>query len=152
MKAIVYHGPGDIRVEEIPRPSRKENELLIKVDACAVCGTDLKTLKNGNPRITPPLTMGHEFTGLIEEIGHDAAGEWAVGDRIVMATSISCGACHYCGRGWPNLCQNLAPMGFSYAGGMAEYVVIPGRALERGHVIKTPPDMAAEHAALAEPS
>jgi L-iditol 2-dehydrogenase len=151
MRAVVYHGPGDIRVEELPRPRCGDDELLVKVDACAVCGTDLKTFKHGNPRITPPLTMGHEFTGLVEEIGSAVRGAYASGDRIVMATSISCGTCSYCRRAWPNLCQNLAPMGFSYPGGMAQYVIIPARALQRGHVIKTPRDMAPEHAALAEP-
>lgn len=150
MKAVVYYGPGDIRVEELPPPTCGKDELLVKVDACAVCGTDLKTFKHGNPRIKPPMSMGHEFTGLVNEVGPEAEGQFQVGDRIVMATSISCASCYYCGRGWPNLCENLAPMGFAYPGGMAEYVVIPARALKNGHVVKTP-TMAAEHAALAEP-
>jgi len=151
MKAVVYHAPGDIRVEDLPKPACGEGELLVKVDACAVCGTDLKAHKVGNPRITPPLTIGHEFTGLIELVGTNAAGDYAIGDRIVMATSVSCGNCFYCHRGWPNLCMDLAAMGFSYPGGMAEYVVVPARALENGHVVKTPRDWAPEHAALAEP-
>ncbi len=151
MKAVVYHAPGDIRVQDLPRPTCGANELLVRVDACAVCGTDLKTFKYGNPRIEPPLTMGHEFTGLVEEVGPDAAGQFAIDDRIVMATSISCGGCYYCRRGWPNLCETLAPMGFSYPGGMAEATIIPARALRNGHVIKCPPDMPAQYAALAEP-
>jgi L-iditol 2-dehydrogenase len=95
--------------------------------------------------------MGHEFTGLVVQVGATASGGLVEGDRVVMATSVSCGDCYYCGRDWPNLCQNLAPMGFAYPGGMAEYVVIPARALERGHAVKTPADMPPEHAALAEP-
>ncbi|MFO7902148.1 MAG: alcohol dehydrogenase catalytic domain-containing protein [Pirellulaceae bacterium] len=150
MKAVVYHGPRDIRVEDVPVPSCDAGQLLVEVDACAVCGTDLKTLNNGNPRITPPMTIGHEFTGLVKEMGEGAAGDFARGDRIVMATSVSCGHCYYCHRHWPNLCQNLAPMGFAYPGGMTRYVAIPARALERGHVVKTPL-MAPEHAALSEP-
>jgi L-iditol 2-dehydrogenase len=151
MKAIVYHGPGDIRVEDVPLPTCGEDELLVKVDACAVCGTDLKSQKHGNPRVKGPLTIGHEFTGLVTEVGRRAVGGFFVGDRIVMATSVSCGECYYCRRRWPNLCVDLAPMGFSYPGGMAEYVAIPARALENGHVIKTPPATPPEHAALAEP-
>lgn len=151
MKAVVYHAPGDIRAEDVAKPACADGELLVKVDACAVCGTDLKTQKVGNPRITPPLTMGHEFTGLIEQVGPDGVGGFAEGDRIVMATSISCGDCAYCRRGWPNLCVNLAPMGFTYPGGMAEWVVIPARALENGHVVKAPSGLAPSHAALAEP-
>jgi L-iditol 2-dehydrogenase len=151
MKAIVYHGPGDIRVEDVPVPCCGPDELLVKVDACAVCGTDLKSQKHGNPRIQAPLTMGHEFTGVVTEVGADARGGFALGDRIVMATSISCGACFYCRRGWANLCLHLAPMGFSYPGGMAEFVVIPALALNNGHVVKTQRDMRPEHAALSEP-
>ena len=151
MKAIVYHAPQDIRVDELPDPTCGDEELLVDVDACAVCGTDLKTFYHGNPRITPPLTMGHEFTGRVGRVGAKALGVFALGDRIVMATSISCGKCFYCSRGWTNLCVSLAPMGFTYPGGMAEQVVIPAQALANGHVVKTPPDMPAEHAALAEP-
>ncbi len=151
IRAIVYHAPGDIRVETIPLPDCGNDEIRVKVDACAVCGTDLKAKVHGNPRIEAPQVMGHEFTGLVETLGASAAGGLAVGDRVVMATSVSCGACYYCGRGWTNLCTALSPMGFGYAGGMAEFVTIPARALENGHVIKVPAGVKAEHAALAEP-
>jgi len=172
MKAIVYHAPGDIRVEDVPAPTCGDDEVLVDVDACAVCGTDLKSQVHGNPRIKAPLTMGHEFTGVVREVG--AAVEkgvrtllperpegccaqkgpdpfFRVGDRVVMATSVSCGECYYCRQGWRNLCSDLAPMGFSYPGGMAEQTVIPARALVNGHVVKTPADMPAKHACLAEP-
>lgn len=150
MKAIRYHGPGDVRVEEIPLPGCGEGEIRVKVDACAVCGTDLKAWKVGNPRIDAPQVMGHEFTGCVGTVGPKVTG-FAPGDRIVMATSVSCGDCPYCYRGWPNLCLNLAPMGFAYPGGMAEYVTIPARAVARGHVVKVPVPIMPEHAALAEP-
>ena len=151
MRAVVYHAPGDIRVEEVPKPLCGCGELLVRVDACAVCGTDLKSRQHGNPRIKAPLVMGHEFTGIIEEVFGDVVGNFLVGDRVVMATSVSCGQCFYCRRGWRNLCENLAPMGFSYPGGMAEYVAIPALALEGGHVIKVPKNVEAKYAALAEP-
>ncbi len=151
MKAVVYHAPGDIRVEDVPVPVCGDDEIRVKVDACAVCGTDLKAKLHGNPRIEAPQVMGHEFTGLIDTIGASAVGGFTVGDRVVMATSVSCGDCYYCGRGWTNLCLALSPMGFGYAGGMAEYVTIPARALKNGHAIKVPAEVKAEHAALAEP-
>ncbi len=152
MQAVVFHAPGDVRVEQVPVPQCGNAEMLVKVDACAVCGSDLKSSKVGNPRIKPPLTMGHEFTGIIHQIGSTAkSAGLAVGDRVVMATTVSCGQCEYCRRGWPNLCADLAPMGFSYPGGMAEFVVIPERALVNGHVIAVPPHLPPEHAALAEP-
>ena len=151
MQAIVYHAPGDIRVEEIANPECQPGELLVRVDACAVCGTDLKSKQHGNPRIKAPLVMGHEFTGIIETVSPDVVGNFQPGDRVVMATTVSCGQCFYCQRGWRNICENIAPMGFSYPGGMAEYVAIPALALEGGHVIKVPQHVEAKHAALAEP-
>ena len=152
MQAVVFHAPGDVRVEQVPTAECGKAEMLVQVDACAVCGSDLKSSKVGNPRIKPPLTMGHEFTGIIRRIGPAAkSAGLSVGGRVVMATTISCGQCEYCRRGWPNVCANLAPMGFSYPGGMAEFVVIPERALVNGHVVGVPPHLPAEHAALAEP-
>ncbi|MBE3068950.1 MAG: alcohol dehydrogenase catalytic domain-containing protein, partial [Planctomycetes bacterium] len=150
MRAVVYHAPGDVRAEAVPRPPCAADEIRVRVDACAVCGTDLKTYLHGNPRIVPPMIMGHEFTGLVETVGPQVAG-FAAGERIVMATSIACGRCAYCRRGWPNLCADLLPMGFSYPGGMAEFVTVPARALAGGHVVKVPAGVRAEHAALAEP-
>ena len=151
MQAIVYHAPGDIRVEDVPKPECGPGELLVRIDACAVCGTDLKSRQHGNPRIKAPLIMGHEFTGVVETVSPDAVGDFRLGDRVVMATSISCGQCFYCRRGWRNLCANLAPMGFSYPGGMAEYVAIPALALQGGHAVKVPQNVEATCAALAEP-
>ena len=151
MKAIVYHAPGDIRIAEIPKPECKSGELLVRVDACAVCGTDLKSKLSGNPRIKAPLVMGHEFTGIVETISPGAVGKFQSGDRVVMATTIACGQCFYCRCGWRNICEHIAPMGFSYPGGMAEYVAIPALALEGGHVIRVPQNVDAKHAALAEP-
>ena len=150
MKAVVYYAPKDMRVEIMPIPACGADEIRVKVDACAVCGTDLKSYLVGNPRIKAPLVSGHEFTGIVETVGSQVNG-FATGERIVMATSVSCGECYYCKQGWLNLCADVAPMGFSYPGGMAEYVTIPARALQHGHVIKVPAHVKAEHAALAEP-
>ena len=150
MKSVRYYGPKDIKVEEIPVPKYSPDELLVKVDACAVCGSDLKSFNNGNPRLKPPIVMGHEFTGAIVEKGADVS-DFAINDRIVMATSVSCGDCFYCRKGWTNLCINLAPMGFYYNGGMAEYTVIPSLAIKNGHVIKIPYELKSDYAALAEP-
>lgn len=150
MKAVVYYAPGDVRVEQIDVPVCGVDELRIKIDACAVCGTDLKAYVSGNPRIKAPKVMGHEFTGIVDTIGSEVSG-FEIGDRIVMATSVACGDCYYCKKGHRNLCANIAPMGFTFEGGMAEYTIIPARALAGGHAIKVPSYVAAEHAALAEP-
>ncbi|MBL7221352.1 MAG: alcohol dehydrogenase catalytic domain-containing protein [Phycisphaerae bacterium] len=152
MKAVVYYAPGDVRVEQIPVPVCGAEEVLVKIEACAVCGSDLKTSKVGNPRMKEATVLGHEFCAVVTEIGPDAhADDLKVGDRIVMATSVGCGECMYCRRGWRNLCRNTRPMGFFYNGGMAEYTIIPAAALVGGHVVKVPDGIAPEHAALAEP-
>lgn len=150
MKAVRYYDAGDVRVEDIPIPECGIDEILVKVDACAVCGSDMKAAVSGNVRIKPPRTMGHEFTGIIAEVGLHVSG-YTVGERVVMATSISCGTCCYCKRGLNNLCLDLSPMGFGYDGGMAEYVLIPSRAIRNGHLVKTPLSLAPNVAALAEP-
>jgi L-iditol 2-dehydrogenase len=150
MKAVVYYAPGDIRVEQVDVPVCGDGEIRIKIDACAVCGTDLKAYVSGNPRIKAPKVMGHEFTGIVDTIGSGVSG-FEIGDRIVMATSVSCGDCYYCKEGHRNLCANIAPMGFTFEGGMAEYTVIPARALAGGHAVKVPSSVPPEYAALSEP-
>jgi len=150
MKAIRYYGPGDIRVEMIDIPVCADDEIRVKIDACAVCGTDMKAYRHGNRRIKAPMVMGHEFSGVVDTVGAGVSG-FSAGERIVMATSVSCGECYYCGNGRRNLCVDIAPMGFAYPGGMAEYMTIPARALRNGHVIKVPDNVRAEHAALSEP-
>ena len=150
MRAIEYHAPGDIRVSSVAMPACADDEIRAKVDACAICGTDLKTYVHGNTRIKPPKIMGHEFTAVVETVGKNVEG-FEIRRRIVMATSVSCGRCFYCSKGRTNLCLDLRPMGFTYNGGMAEYVTIPALALENGHVIKVPEAVKPEHAALAEP-
>lgn len=149
MRAVVYHGQLDVRAEDIPYPVCGEGEILVKVDGCAVCGSDMKAYKSGNPRMRPPITMGHEFAGVIVE--SRSSEDYKLGDRIVMATSVACGECYYCHKGWRNLCANVRPMGFGYNGGMAEYVAIPELAVKGGHVIKVPSTIEPLHAALAEP-
>ena len=115
-----------------------------------MCGSDLKTFQSGNPRMMPPITMGHEFTGQVEAVGTGVRG-FSEGERVVMATSVSCGQCYYCRRGWSNLCLDLKPMGFAFPGGMADYLIVPELAVRNGHVVKVPAGLASEHAALAEP-
>jgi len=150
IRAVVYHGPLDVRCEPVPLLDCGPDEIRVRVDACAVCGSDWKAYRSGNPRIKPPRTMGHEFTGLVETVGKNVSG-FVLGQRVVMATSISCGACFYCRRGWRNLCEDLRPMGFYYNGGMAEFATVPARGLQQDHVVRVSAGVAAVEAALAEP-
>ncbi|MHB9071632.1 MAG: alcohol dehydrogenase catalytic domain-containing protein [Sedimentisphaerales bacterium] len=149
MKAVRFYDKGDIRVEDIAVPEIENGGLLVKVEACAICGTDLKMYLSGNPRVKPPQTIGHEFVGEIVKIGDDVRG-FAAGERITMATSISCCKCDCCRAGFTNRCENLKPVSYDYPGAFAEYIAIPPAGVEGGNVVKVTAD-AGDIAALAEP-
>jgi len=109
MRAVVFHALLDVRLEEVKKPQCPSDGLLVEIEACGVCGTDLKTYRYGNPRIKAPQIMGHEFVGIIKRTYADYKN-LNVGDRIVMATSVSCGRCYFCQKGWRNLCDSLSPL------------------------------------------
>lgn len=147
---VVYRGPRDVVVERMEEPPPVgPGELRVRVEACAICGTDIKSFHKGNPRIRPPQTMGHEFVGTVEAAGEGAAGPRA-GARVVMATTIGCGECRYCRAGRSNLCRKAEAMGFHHPGAMAPWVVIPERAVRLGHLVEVGA-LEASVAALAEP-
>ena len=149
MKAVRFYDKGDIRVEDAPKPQLEAGGLLVKVEGCAICGTDIKMYLKGNPRIKPPQVIGHEFVGEIVEVGKDAAG-YEVGERITMATSISCGSCAVCRAGFTNRCENLKPISYDYPGAFAEYIAVPPAGVRGGNAVKVPQSLG-EMAALAEP-
>ena len=150
MKAAVYYKQGDIRVEERPDPVSKKNNMIVKVSCCAICGTDLKILTSGNPRCHPPRIIGHEMVGSIIHLGSEVYG-FKIGDRITLATTISCGECEYCNIGLGNLCNNSKPISYDYDGAFAEYIEIPPAAIKGGNVIKVPGSVPNEAASLSEP-
>ncbi|MFH1539866.1 MAG: alcohol dehydrogenase catalytic domain-containing protein, partial [bacterium] len=122
MKAVVYSEPRKFEVKDIPYPALKENQVIIKVKACGVCKTDLH-IHNGEFISQFPLTNGHEFSGLIEEIGSDVIA-FAKGDRVVADNTVLCGECYYCRRNQPLFCENFYSLGVTGPGGFAEYVVV----------------------------
>ncbi len=149
-KKVVYYAPEDIRVEEqTEKPPVGEGELLIEVEAAAICGTDIKAYFHGNPKINAPAVIGHEFCGTIIESKTDKIG-YEVGKRVTMATTMGCGECKYCKEGRSNICMNAQAMGFACDGAMAKYTVIPAKAVKFGNVIPVG-RMDAKLAAVAEP-
>ena len=150
MKAAVYYGPGDIRIEERPEPAPAANNLILEVSCCAICGTDLKLATVGNPRCHPPRIIGHEFVGRAVHVGSDVAG-FAPGDRVTLATTLACGTCAYCALGLGNLCPNSKPISYDFDGAFARYVAIPPLALAGGNAIHVPASVPDEAAALSEP-
>ncbi len=149
---VVYYAPKDVRIErmeEAPEPG--SGEVLIRVEACAVCGTDIKSYVKGNPRIKPPMTMGHEFVGTVAARGQNpSASAPKEGSRVVMATTIGCGECRHCKSGHSNRCRSAEAMGFHYPGGMAPWVKIPERAVRLGHLVEVG-DLEPTLASISEP-
>ena len=150
MQAVVYRGPGDVRVEERPEPKPTDDNLIVEVHCCAICGTDVKLATIGHQRCHPPRIIGHEMVGHIVHVGRDVEG-FVEGERITLATTVSCGRCSYCEANLGNLCPEATPISFDFDGAFAEMLAIPPEALAGGNVIKVPADVPDEAAALSEP-
>ncbi len=147
IRAVVFQGPGRIQLCERPRPAlASAADVLIAVEACGICGTDLHILENppGHPA-TPGVVLGHEMVGHVAEAGPEARGV-TVGDRVVVAPNISCGSCASCKQGAPSACLSSSTVGIFRDGGLADLVSVPARACHR--VAEALP---ARVAALTEP-
>jgi L-iditol 2-dehydrogenase len=139
VRALLYHGPGDLRVEEVPRPEPGPGDVLVQVEVALTDGTDAKAFRRGHPLLLAelPSPFGHEFCGI----------DVATGRRVVAANSAPCGACPPCRRSEETLCENLQPF---LNGAYAEYVLVPARIAGR-NLLPVPPALAAEVAAMVEP-
>jgi L-iditol 2-dehydrogenase len=151
VKAAVYHGPDQVRVQELPLPELGPGELLVRVYACGVCGTDLKKIRHG--LVPPPRVFGHEIAGAVAAVA-EGETEWRVGDRVVAQHHVPCGDCFYCARKLYASCpvyrQTGTTAGFEPAGGgFAEYVrVLP---FVRPGLVRIPDDVSFEEASFLEP-
>lgn len=150
MKAAVVHGPRDIRMETVQDPSVRNDEILVKVGACGICGTDIRTYKLGpGPSSPGGAIIGHEFSGEIVDLGPDVEG-CRVGDHVVGIGFRPCGECGWCRQGKTERCTNPRVPGHGLDGAFAEYVVVPRPAVGRT-VFQVPGDMSWEVAATIEP-
>jgi alcohol dehydrogenase len=140
MKALVYTAPNEVAYRDEPPPSRSEGEVLIRIDAVGICGSDMHAYHGRDPRRRPPLILGHELAGQILE------GPGA-GRRVTVNPLITCGTCDYCLQSRDNLCANRTMIGMTRAGGFAELMTTAARS-----VIDIPQDMGARAAALTEPA
>ncbi|MCL6613240.1 MAG: alcohol dehydrogenase catalytic domain-containing protein [Firmicutes bacterium] len=150
MKAAVLRDIGKMAIEEVPEPPLEPGGLLIAVRACAICGSDLRTLWHGNAHVKPPRILGHEVVGMILQVGTGVSG-YQVGELVTVAPAIGCGECAYCRAGSTNMCANLETIGLDFDGGFAELMAVPAKAVRGGHVNKVPSDFPVEQAVLAEP-
>jgi L-iditol 2-dehydrogenase len=127
MKALVYHGPEDLRWEEIEDVRPGKDEVLIKVKACGICGSDVHGYLGITGRRIPPMAMGHEFAGSIEEVGEEVTTV-KVGDRVAPYPVLYCGECEFCKQGKPHICLNKKAYGvLECNGAMAEYICMPAK-------------------------
>jgi L-iditol 2-dehydrogenase len=151
MRAAVFYGPRDVRIEDVPKPTAGRGEVVLRVFRCAVCGTDKRIYCYGQKNVVPPAITGHEIVGAVHEIGPHAGGGLHLGQNVIVATVVGCGKCIYCKRKQYNLCDSFTAIGYDYAGGFAEYIKIPAAAVAQGNVIPIPNSMSVDRAALVEP-
>jgi (R,R)-butanediol dehydrogenase / meso-butanediol dehydrogenase / diacetyl reductase len=125
MRAAVYHGPGDIRIESVRDPGPvRESDLLLEVSRAAICGTDSSEWAHGPLLARPPVVLGHEFVGRVVDAGPDVQGI-LIGDRVACGAGVSCGKCDWCRAGRTNLCAQYRTLGLHVDGGLADYVIAP---------------------------
>jgi L-iditol 2-dehydrogenase len=150
VKAAMYRGAGDLRVEEVDTPTITAREVKIRVHACATCGTDAKIYHHGHPRLTPPQIIGHEIAGEVIEVGSEVSGI-TLGERVQVIAAVPCGECWACEAGRMGICINQTSMGYQYPGGFAEEMVIPHAVIKVNGVNTIPDHVSYDEAAVAEP-
>ncbi len=149
-RVAVWDSPGNLILKESEIPSLKNGEVLLKVEACAICGSDLRILKHGNPRVASGQIVGHEISGTICKVaGSNSA--WKVGDRVAVGADVPCGNCVYCNSGKPNCCDTNFAIGHQFEGGFTDYMVLNQLTLEQGPVRILANTTDFDSAALAEP-
>ena len=153
MRAAVYRGINDMRVETVPVPAIGPGELLVKIATCGVCGTDLKKIHLGSH--SAPRIFGHEMSGVVAAVG-EGVSAYAIGDRVVVHHHVPCGDCYYCRKGTPAQCSLYkttgATAGFAPSGGgFAEYIRVMDFVVNNRGVVRIPDDVPFEQAAFVEP-
>lgn len=151
MKAAVYEGKENIVIRDVAPPKLDDGEVLLKIDACSVCGTDLRTYRHGDAKIKPPRILGHEFCGEVVESRAGNNAPIAVGDRVVMYIVLACGNCRYCKVGRPNLCTNRTTMAYHHDGAFAPYMKVPAKAVAGGQLFKVSGNISSAEMSVAEP-
>jgi L-iditol 2-dehydrogenase len=154
MRAAIWEGPEKMRVAEVEDAACPPDGVLLRVTACGICGTDVRTFFNGDRRISPPWVLGHEISGEIVEIGPQANGEMdqtgiALGSHVHCISTLWCGQCRMCRSGNEHLCVKHELMGFDYQGAYAELVAIPQIALK--NLFRIPEELSDEEATFADP-
>jgi 2-desacetyl-2-hydroxyethyl bacteriochlorophyllide A dehydrogenase len=146
MRALVLDRPGTFRVADVPEPTPRPTEVVVKVDCCGICGTDLHILAGEFPPTPYPIVPGHEFAGQVVARGTDVAQDLPDGTRVAVDPSLFCGWCPRCRAGRGNLCENWGAIGDTTNGAFAEYVAVPAV-----NAYRLPGHLDGQHGAMAEP-
>src|SRR5215210_2192878 len=143
MKAVMVEAPHRVSVQDIPEPVAGPKDVIVKVAACGICGTDIHIIDGEFPPTTYPIVIGHEFGGTVVDVGDQVVGV-KVGDRVGVDPTVNCGECYFCQRGKGNLCERWNAIGVgALNGGFAECVAVPERC-----VYQIPDSMSFADAAL----
>ena len=147
MKSSYFLGNGQFEVREEPIPAVGPQDVLVKVAACGVCGTDVHIFHGdkGSAEVHPPVVLGHEFAGTVVSVGEQVKN-YVPGDHVTVDPNIYCGKCHYCRIGKKQLCENLYAIGVNRNGGFAEYCVAP-----ETQCFRLDPEVPLEYGAMCEP-
>ena len=147
MKALVYQGPKTLKIVDVPKPAPKKGELLLKIRACGICGSDVQGYLGVTGRRIPPMVMGHEFSAEVAGLGEGTARGFRIGDRVSVQPCISCWECGKCREGYNNVCPKRRFLGaMDCNGAMQEYLCVPEKLAYR-----LPDDMSYSVGALIEP-
>jgi threonine dehydrogenase-like Zn-dependent dehydrogenase len=144
MKVALFEKKLDLRVTTKDLRKLRDDEVLVKVESCGVCGTDVHIFE-GESRSSPPVVLGHEYAGIVEDSG-STAGKGFLGKRVAVDPNISCGVCYYCRRGLVHLCAKLRALGVDIDGGMAEFCAVPAN-----QIFTVPDGASADVCAFIEP-
>ncbi|MGO9434938.1 MAG: zinc-dependent dehydrogenase [Terracidiphilus sp.] len=153
MRAVVYHGVNDMRIETVPVPHIGPGELLVRIATCGICGTDLKKIHFGSH--TAPRIFGHEMAGVIAAVG-SGVSNYSVGERVMVFHHVPCGQCYYCRKGTPAQCPLYKKTGVTAGfepsgGGFAEFIRVMDFVVANGGIVRIPDGVPFEQAAFVEP-
>ena len=151
MRAVVVRAPMQFEVEEVPIPACPEGGMLIRVLACGLCGSDLRTLRSGHRKVTLPWIIGHEICGDVVQVGSEYQGPWQVGERLAVGPNAYCGVCDFCLDGRYELCENYVEIAQKWPGGFAEYIAIPEECVRLGTIHRPPAGLDPALAGISEP-
>jgi L-iditol 2-dehydrogenase len=149
VKALVFHEPRRIAVEDVPDPSPGPGEVLLDVGAAAICHSDIRVYL-GQKHARAGVIPGHEIAGTVAGVG-DGVADFSIGDRVVVYPIVACGRCEFCRSGRRQRCPERKTLGYDENGGLAQRVLLPAAIVSLGHVLRVPEGLSLQRACLTEP-